>query len=150
MIFYSDMAYPMFHPQPAQQLLPATPRNKEMLRRWLGTVQLCLKTNGKDAIQAAFQLQPDVIFVLGDGAFTDGASRLFAANPQSKIPLHTLGMEVKTKDAVTFKMLAEANGGTYKDVGVSPQARAFARRIPGHDVSRAHLGLKLNPNRITP
>ena len=146
-IFYSDMAYPMFHPQPARQLLPATPRNKEMLRRWLGTVQLCLKTNGKDAIQAAFQLQPDVIFVLGDGAFTDGASRLFAANPQSKIPLHTLGMEVKTKDAVTFKKLAEANGGTYKDVGVSPQARAFAKANPRpRNTSRGPIwGLKLNP-----
>jgi len=129
-IFYSDVAYPMFHPQPASQLVPATPRNKEMLRRWLATVQLCLKTNGKEAISAAFQLNPDVIFVLGDGAFTDRASTFFASKPQNKIPLHTLGMEVKPKDAITFKQLADAHGGTYKDVGVLPQARVVAKQNP--------------------
>ena len=146
-IFYSDTAYPMFHPQPAMKLIPATPRNKEMLRRWLLTVQLCLKTDGKEAIQAAFQLQPDVIFVLGDGAFTDKASAFFASRPQRKIPLHTLGMEVKPKDAISFKRLAEANGGTYKDVGVSPQAKVFAKANPRpRNNKRGPIwGLKLAP-----
>ncbi|MGI9470449.1 MAG: VWA domain-containing protein [Rubripirellula sp.] len=129
-IFYSDTAYPMFHPQPASELVNATPKNKEKLQYWLNTVQLCLKTNGRQAIAAAFSLQPDVIFVLGDGAFTDGASNFFAARPQTKIPLHTLGMEVKPKDAVAFQQLAKANGGTYKDVGVADGARAFARQNP--------------------
>lgn len=146
-IFYSDTAYPMFHPRPAKQLLNATPRNKEMLRRWLGTVQLCLRTDGKQAIQSAFQLQPDVIFVLGDGAFTDKASAFFASKPQKKIPLHTLGMEVKPKDAITFQRLAEANGGTYKDVGVSPQAKAFAKMNPRpRNTTRGPIwGLLLKP-----
>lgn len=129
-IFYSDTAYPMFHPKPATRLAQATPKNKQMLRYWLDTVQLCLKTNGKEAIRAAFALEPDVIFVLGDGAFTDGASQYFAARPQEKIPLHTLGMEVKPNDVVRFRQLAEAHGGTYKDVGVMPLAREAAKRNP--------------------
>ena len=90
------------------------------------TVQLCLKTNGKEAISAAFALKPDVIFVLGDGAFTDKASNFFAARPQKQIPLHTLGMEVKGSGAVAFKKLAKSNGGTYKDVGVAEGALAIA------------------------
>lgn len=129
-LFYSDTAYPMFHPTPANQLIPATPANKELLRRWLTTVQLCLKTNGKEAITAAFALNPDVIFVLGDGAFTDGASKYFAGMPQNKIPLHTLGMEVKEKDAKLFEQLALAHGGTYKDVGVAPGALQISKQNP--------------------
>ena len=129
-IFYSDTAYPMLHPRPATQLVPATPQNKEALRYWLDTVQLCLKTNGKQAIQAAFNLQPDVIFVLGDGAFTDKAAEHFASMPQKRIPLHTLGMDVKEQDAASFRLLAEANGGTYRDVTVSPAAVAMAKANP--------------------
>ena len=146
-IFYSDTAYPMFHPQPATSLVNATPKNKEKLRYWLDTVQLCLKTNGKEAISAAFALKPDVIFVLGDGAFTDGASNFFAARPQNKIPLHTLGMEVKPKDAASFQQLAKANGGTYKDVGVADGARQFARQNPRprNTVRGPVWGIKLKP-----
>ena len=53
-IFYSDTAYPLFHPKPATDLVNATSRNKQRLKSWLETVQLCLKTNGKEAISAAF------------------------------------------------------------------------------------------------
>ena len=129
-IFYSDTAYPLFHPRPAEDLVNATSRNKQRLRVWLDTVELCLKTNGKEAISAAFALNPDVIFVLGDGAFTDKASSFFASRPQKKIPLHTLGMEVKTSDSVAFQKLAKSNGGTYKDVGVAQGALAIAKRFP--------------------
>lgn len=146
-IFYSDTAYPMFHPKPATQLLPATPRNKAALRAWLDTVQLCLRTDGREAIEAAFALQPDVIFVLGDGGFTDKAAQFFAARPQKKIPLHSLGMEVKPKDAEAFQLLAESNGGTYKDVGVASGARELAKRNPRpRNSSRGPVwGIKLKP-----
>jgi hypothetical protein len=129
-IFYSDTAYPLFHPKPATDLVNATSRNKQRLKSWLETVQLCLKTNGKEAISAAFALKPDVIFVLGDGAFTDKASSFFASRPQRKIPLHTLGMEVKPKDATGFQKLAKSNGGTYKEVGVAGGALVIAKRFP--------------------
>ena len=146
-IFYSDTAYPLFHPRPAEGLINATTRNKQRLRAWLETVQLCLKTNGKEAISAAFALKPDVIFVLGDGAFTDKASNFFAARPQKQIPLHTLGMEVKESDAVAFKKLAKSNGGTYKDVGVAEGALAIAKRFPRkRNNTRGPIwGVKLSP-----
>ena len=53
-IFYSDTAYPMMHPNSVSELQPATSRNKELLYYWLQSVQLCLKTNGTEAIQMAF------------------------------------------------------------------------------------------------
>lgn len=129
-IFYSDTAYPLFHPKPVMDLVNATSRNKQRLQSWLGTVELCLKTNGKEAIAAAFALKPDVIFVLGDGAFTDKASAFFAARPQKKIPLHTLGMEVTGKNAGDFQTLAKTNGGTYKDVAVADGALLVSRKFP--------------------
>jgi len=146
-IFYSDTAYPLFHPRPATDLVNATSRNKQRLKTWLDTVQLCLKTNGKEAISAAFALKPDVIFVLGDGAFTDKASNFFASRPQKKIPVHTLGMEVKAKDAVSFKKLAKSNGGTYKDVGVANGALVVAKRFPRkRNATRGPIwGVKLPP-----
>ncbi len=146
-IFYSDTAYPLFHPKPAMDLVNATSRNKQRLKSWLETVQLCLKTNGREAIAAAFALNPDVIFVLGDGAFTDKASSFFASRPQKRVPLHTLGMEVKPKDAVGFQKLAKSNGGTYKDVGVAEGAVAIAKRFPRQrNTTRGPIwGVKLQP-----
>ena len=49
-IFFSDTAYRMFHPAPAPSLVPATERNKERLKSWLSTVQMCLHTQGREAL----------------------------------------------------------------------------------------------------
>ncbi len=129
-IFYSDTAYPMMHPRPAKELVSATPQNKQLLFRWLQTVELCLKTNGREAIQAAFDLDPDVIYVLGDGAFTDKAAEVFAKKPHPRIIVNTRGMEVKEKDAIAFKLLAETHRGDYMDVGVAPQGALMAKQYP--------------------
>lgn len=144
-IFYSDTAYPLFHPYPPKTLVPATPQNKQLLVQWLQTVPLCLRTNGKEALQLAFNLDPDVMFVLGDGAFTDGASRYFSANPNKKVVVHTLGMEVSGNNAKTFKQLADTHRGTYQDVGVHPQAALIAKNYPRkkNNSRNGYWGLKL-------
>lgn len=144
-IFYSDTAYPLFHPYAAKSLVPATFQNKLLLTKWLQTVPLCLKTNGKEALELGFKLDPDVMFVLGDGAFTDGASRYFSTNPNKKVVVHTLGMEVTAKNAETFKQLATAHRGTYQDVGVHPQAAVMAQKFPRpkNRTRNGYWGLKL-------
>ncbi|WP_404305283.1 VWA domain-containing protein [Neorhodopirellula lusitana] len=129
-IFYSDTAYPMMHPRSVKKLVSATPKNKQALFQWLLTVELCLRTKGKQALQAAFDLNPDVIYVLGDGAFTDKAADFFVKNPHPKIIVNTRGMEVKPKDAVGFKKLATAHRGNYMDVGVNPAGAEMAKRKP--------------------
>ena len=91
---------------------------------------MCQKTNGKEAIQAAFDIKPDVIYVLGDGAFTDNAGKYFASQPKTKTVLHTRGMQVSSSLAKTFAALAKKHGGNYKDVGVLPAAAALAKRNP--------------------
>lgn len=129
-IFYSDTAYGLMHPRPLKTLVPATVRNKRYLEQWLNTVPLCLRTNGKEAIQAAFDLDPDVIYVLGDGAFGDKAAKHFISNPHPTITLHTRGMEVPPNLAKDFEQLAKKHRGTYKDVGVMPQGLRMSKLYP--------------------
>ena len=129
-IFYSDTAYGMMYPNPVTNLVYATEPNKQKLYAWLTTIQLCLKTNGREALQAAFDFKPDVIYVLGDGAFTDGAARYFSEQSKSKTVLHTRGMEVSPGNAKQFAALAKNHGGTYMDVGVAPGAVQLWQRNP--------------------
>lgn len=133
-IFYSDTAYGLFHPQTHDDLIPATPRNKSLTLRWLTTVELCLRTDGAEAIQMAYALAPDVIFVLGDGGFTDNPKVVSVVNSLSpekkKITVHTLGMEVNEADARKLMFLSKASGGSYHNVGVHPQAAVMAQRNP--------------------
>ena len=150
-IFYSDTAYPLFHPYGARTLVPATPINKQRLVQWLGTVQLCLRTDGIDALKLGFSLEPDVMFVLGDGAFTDKAATVFSKNPVPDVIVHTLGMEVSPQKAIGFAALAKAHNGTYRDVGVHPAAAIMHKQSPRKKNNQRNgiWGLKLpvKPNK---
>lgn len=133
-IFYSDTAYGLFHPQTHNDLISATPRNKALTLRWLTTVELCLKTNAAEALQMAYALSPDVIFVLGDGAFGDNPKVVRFMNGLSQekrqITVHTLGMEVNQEAAGKLMFLSKASGGKYHNVGVHPQAAVMAQQNP--------------------
>ena len=129
-MFYSDTAYGMFYPRPVKNLVYATNDNKQLLFQWLRYVQLCLKTNGKEALEAAFAFKPDVIYILGDGAFTDGAAKHFSSKPKGKTIVHTRGMEVSPKNSKGFAAIAKRHGGKYLDVGVAPGAVALWQRNP--------------------
>ena len=144
-IFFSDTAYRMFHPKPAERAVPATPDNKEKLRIWLYNTQMCLRTEGLDAMKAALALRPDVIYILGDGAFTDKTGRFLTAPHQRRVVINTFGMEVNPKGRTELQAIAKANGGTYKDVRTSPAMVQFAKKNPiKKNRSRGKIwGLKL-------
>lgn len=127
--FFSDMAYPLFHPEPAYGFVPATPANKHKLAVWLRTIETNLRTEGLEAMQKALALRPDVIYLLGDGAFTDKTNDFlskFEGGPQ----IHVLGMEITGKHAESFKAIAEKFKGTYKDVGIRPEMAQIAKDQP--------------------
>jgi len=127
--FFSDMAYPLFHPEPAYGFVPATPANKHKLAVWLKTVETNLRTEGLEAMQKALALRPDVIFLLGDGAFTDKTND-FLSKVESGPQIHVLGMEITGKHAESFKAIAAKFKGTYKDVGIRPEMAAIAKDHP--------------------
>jgi hypothetical protein len=126
-IFYSDTAYGMFHPEPASGLLPATDENKERLRGWLYTVERCLRTSGEEAFAKALELNPDIIYILGDGAFTDKTEPLLTAPHSRRTVMHALGMKVDERGERQLQAIATANGGTFRQVDIDRDAVAAAK-----------------------
>lgn len=126
-IFYSDTAYGMFHPEPASGLMPATDENKDRLRGWLYTVERCLHTRGEEAFAKALELNPDLIYVLGDGAFTDKTAEILTAPHSRKTVMHSLGMKVDGRGEQELQAIATANGGTFREVDVDRDAVAAAK-----------------------
>jgi hypothetical protein len=129
-VFFSDTAYPLFHPTPATGFVKATEENKARLKQWLRTVQLCLYTDGHKAMDIAFSMRPDAIYILGDGAFTDDTTKMLTAPHKRSIPIHTFGMEVDQKGEWQLKDIAKANHGKYTPVRAHPLALEMAKKNP--------------------
>jgi hypothetical protein len=128
-IFFSDTAYPLFYPNAAKTWVPATKQNKDRLRKWLGTVQLALHTKAQAAMMQALAVKPDAVFLLTDGAFTDGTMAYLLEQPKGKTKIHTLGMQVSKGGAeANLKQIAEHFDGTYKEVEVTPQFKGVSRQ----------------------
>ena len=127
-IFFSDAAYPLFYPQPAKGMIPATPDNKRRLEYWLMTVERCLRTKGREAMQLAFAMRPDAIYVLGDGAFTDNTVDLLMATPPTSITVHALGFRMQKKAEQGFRNIAAKFKGKFTEVQVTPAMAALSRQ----------------------
>ncbi len=144
-VFYSDTAYPLFYPQSSPRMVPATDKNKEMLVNWLSTVQMCLQTRGEEAMQLALSLQPDALYLLGDGAFTDKTIEKTMALDMPRLTIHTLGFGMKPHDAKAFGKLAERFNGTFTDVVVPPAMVQLDQRLqrPRNREQNGPWGIKL-------
>ena len=118
-IFYSDTAYGTFFPRTAKGYLYATKKNKKRVGNWLNTVECCFHTRADKAFQLARELKPELIYLLGDGAFGDGSDQKLLKNPIEGARLEALGMNLTGRAADSFKALAKAHGGKYRDVGLT-------------------------------
>ena len=118
-IFFSDAAYGTFHPKTVRNYLRATDSNKKKIGYWLNTVECCYRTDGKEAFEIARALKPELIYILGDGAFTDGSDIELGRNPIKGARVEVLGMNLNGPTALRFKALADAHDGKYRDVGLT-------------------------------
>jgi hypothetical protein len=145
-IFSSDAAYPLFHPSGADALLPATVENKQKLRAWLGTVEMCSGGQGiHDAVRLAGALGADCVYLLSDGELGENVvTRLEAADFGSAV-VHTFGVQQRVIDRRTGLVdpdrlreqqgrnqnlitIATTHGGTFTSVTV-PAAAAVLERL---------------------
>ncbi|NQU20410.1 MAG: hypothetical protein HQ567_03940, partial [Candidatus Nealsonbacteria bacterium] len=129
-LFLSDTAYPLYYPTPAKDLVPADRTNKDLLARWLPTVQLVLRTDARKAVETALAMKPSGIYILTDGAFTDNTSQLLLGMPKGRTTIHTVGMEITGKQEETLKKIAEHHGGSYRHVRVDPQMKLKSQKFP--------------------
>jgi hypothetical protein len=145
-VFFSDAAYPMFHPEGIDTFLPATPDNKRKLDAWLGTVELCIGGQGiRRAAELARSLKPDVVYFLSDGDHAESVIDRMVALRLDGTVVHTFGMQSDVRDRRTglldpervvkqqqcnhnLMRVAAAHGGNFTPVFISPQV-AFAAAV---------------------
>jgi hypothetical protein len=132
-IFYSDMVYPMFHPRPVERFVPANDRFKKRLAGWLDSVEFSVGNTVDEAVVAAGMIKPDALYLLTDGDIdTTRDGRKLAALVDSRgrdFPIHTfgIGMGEGTKAANNLQAVADANGGKFRIVEISSEAKKLAR-----------------------
>ncbi len=127
-VFVSDKTYPMFYPDRAPDLVPATPENKMRLGQWLGRVRLASGKNREliNAMDLAASLRPHAVFLLWDGdlryseAVRDDVMQHLAGPQPWNFVVHTLGMGTLTPESeLNLAMIAKAHRGTYRHVEVA-------------------------------
>lgn len=148
-IFCSDTAYPMFHPDAIDGLQPATPQNKQRLQNWLSTVEIC-SGGGQgipDALKIATGLEADVVYFLSDGAHGVSVVRRMVTADFGSTTVHTFGMQQNLIDRRTGMLnpkkvseqqglnqnlidIAKAHGGEFTPVQVPPEAAAMEKARP--------------------
>jgi len=133
-IFYSDMAYPLFYPQGANQYVRPTPRIKQKLAEWLDTVELCLGDAVVEALSAAAAIEPDVVLLLSDGRIQGTRKMSFLLDAGARnFPIHTIGVGLGRGAAASRRNLQEvaaANGGELREAEVPDSMRQLARTRP--------------------
>jgi hypothetical protein len=162
-IFFSDAAYPLFHPQRVEELQPATPENKQRLRAWLATVEMCGGGQGIDeAVRVAQRAGAEVVYFLSDGEHAASVVDRVASADFGGAAVHTFGMQQGVLDRRTGQLdpeklrrqqgfnqnlvaIATAHGGTFTPVTVPPQAAVLerVRPIPRNRAPGPVWGLKL-------
>ena len=116
-IFFGLDAYPMYFPDPWPELVASVPDTWRRLHRWMRHVdpQTQPATNGRSAMLLALTLEPDAIYLLSDGAFTDDTAAALLGMDENEIPIHTIAFG--TEDArVDLQRIADAHRGTYRFV----------------------------------
>jgi hypothetical protein len=147
-IFFSDAAYPLLHPEPVDALQPATPENKQRLRAWLATVEMCGGGQGIDqAVKLATRAGPEVVYFLSDGEHAASVVERLVSADFGGAAVHTFGMQQGMLDRRTGQLdpeklrrqqgfnqnlvaIATAHGGTFTPVTVPPQAAVLERLRP--------------------
>ncbi len=162
-IFSSDAAYPLFHPSGADALQLATVENKQKLRAWLGTVEMCSGGQGiHDAVRLASGLGADVVYLLSDGELGANVVTRLEAADFGRAVVHTFGVQERAIDRRTGQVdpdqfreqqgrnqnlitIATAHGGTFTSVTVPAAVAALEklRPIPRNRSRGAVWGVKL-------
>ncbi len=147
-IFFSDTAYPMFHPERLDSLQPATRENKQRLQAWLGTVEMCSGGRGiHDAVKLAVSLDAEVVYFLSDGEHEASVVDRVKEADFGDTAVHTFGMQQNVFDKRTGAVdparvrnqqvfnqnlidIATAHDGSFTPVVVPPQAAALEQMRP--------------------
>ena len=97
-------------------MVPAVPANKARLQTWMSRVRPDGHTYAFEAINSAFNVQPDTIFLLTDGAFSDEMQVMEAfksMGQQRPVSVHTVSIG---RSSFVLQQIAQMNRGLYREV----------------------------------
>ncbi len=142
-VLYSDTAYPMFYPDSATGFVQATKENKFRLREWAKTIEINRGGDLAAAMKIVFTLQPDAVFLLGDGAGygKDERQMMTGFNPQRKCVINTIALNAKKAGIDNLMGIARANNGQFQFLEIHPafiemsQSVKFPKNPEGHSWS---------------
>jgi von Willebrand factor type A domain len=106
-------------------MMAATPSNKARVRNLLSTVQPDGGTEHKQALQAAFDLHPEVIFFLTDADLMtrQDVSEMVAKAGKTRIQAIEFGQVTGLGGSAPLKLLAKSTGGSYRYIDVNSFSR---------------------------
>lgn len=115
-IFFNSTDYPQYYPLPEATLAPVSPKNLQKVIEWMGTgVTPFGETIPNSAISRALSLQPDAIFLLSDGEFSESAAYVVRQENYRNVPIHTIAFESEL-GAFSLSQIARMTRGTYRFV----------------------------------
>ena len=135
-VLYSDTAYGLYYPNAVPGYVKADAQNKYLVQKWLETVECCLYTEGTLAFEKARQLKPELIYLLGDGSFTDNAGAKLIKNPIKGARIEALGMNLGGGGKRTFQQIAKAHNGSYRDVTLTEDGNEILQKFGPRPANR--------------
>jgi len=101
---------------PMRRLVNATDRNKQLAFEFIDGVIPQGETDPAKALERAFEVKPELIYLLTDGEFDKAIVGLVKKqNAGGQVTVHTIGFLYSMGEQV-LKQIAEENGGNYKFV----------------------------------
>ena len=116
-VFFGVDSYPMYFPELSDDLVDATPESRQRLARWMRNVEPRYQTatNGKRAMLLALSLEPDAVYLLTDGAFTDDTVLTLLTMDDNAVPIHTIAFS-SPAGQWDLQRIAQKHHGTYRFV----------------------------------
>ena len=100
---------------PVSAMLPATPDNVNSISAWINSQEPGGRTRPSEALIQAFEQEPDVIWLLSDGEFSQRVHQLVQdMNPSRTVRINTLGFGTEWFfGSRSLRQLAAENGGSF-------------------------------------
>ena len=110
-IFFNDGIDAM----PVSAMLPATPENVNGISAWVNSQEPTGRTHPSEALIQAFEQEPDVVWLLSDGEFSQRVHQLVQdMNPIRTVRINTLGFGTEWYyGSRSLRQMATENGGSF-------------------------------------
>jgi hypothetical protein len=114
--FFSDKEYAMFAPRTPTDMVPLDTQNWEALVRWVNDQGLVGDTRPRSALQRAFAMRPDMIYLLTDGDFNDDAHNYLMNVSNYRVRVNTIGFQTGAKARDVLEKIARKFRGEFTEV----------------------------------